>query len=435
MQILPKHALGLDISDNSVELLEIKKSWSKKTVKAYARKKLDSGIVERGRIINKSKLVAALEEVYAQAKPTNFKTKEVILSIPEIVSYLHIFRMPAVISEENMKEFVQYEAEEIIPISFDQTYHDYQIIYKNNNNQDVLYVAVWKKIIDDFKEVIIKAGLKPIIFEAESMALARSFITKKLVNHLAIIDFGAKTTIITIYDNNGIRYSNNIAVGGFDFTTKISKELGITMEEAARLKRVNNIIDTKINNKRIDLELIALKITAEINKSINYYQKKSGDIVDKVILCGGSSMLPGWVELVNKELSIESVLGNPLENINSKDIFGNQPAVLFSTVVGLAKRGISTELVQGGINLLNGEKEHKKNKGSKFFKKEEINNDSSRKKIKMKEDTKKKRMKLLLGIFAFLIISFLAILLLSNGSEEPLLNFQSTSQPTGPVEY
>ncbi|XOU94297.1 MAG: type IV pilus assembly protein PilM [Candidatus Kerfeldbacteria bacterium] len=432
MQILSKHALGLDISDNSIELLELKKIWGKETVEAYARKKLESGIVERGRIINKSKLISALEEAYAQAKPSGFKTKEVILAIPEITSFLHVFKMPSVISIENIKESVQYEAEETIPITFDQTYHDYQIIYKDNNNQDVLYVAAWKKIIDDYKEVITKAGLKPIIIEAESMALARAFITKKLENHLAIVDLGAKTSIITVYDNNGIRYSNNISIGGSDLTNKISKELGVTIQEAARLKRVNSILGTNINGKNIDLKSIATKITSEIKKSINYHQKNTGDIVDKVVVCGGTSMMKDLIKLFNEELSIETVPGNPLENINSKGVFGDQSPVLFSTVVGLAKRGIGVESIHQGLNLLESSKDHKNIHESSFATKDEIKKEG---KLNTKKIFKNKRMMKLLGVFILLIVSFLIILMLSSGKEEPLFNFIESSNPSGQVDY
>lgn len=432
MQILSKHALGLDISDNSIELLEIKKSWGKETVVAYSRKKIESGIVEKGRIINKGKLTAALAEVYARAKPSRFKIKEVILAIPEIISFLHVFKMPAVISEENIQESVQYEAEETIPISFDQTYHDYQIIYKDDNYQDVLYVAVWKKIIDDYQEVIFNAGLKPIIMESESMALARAFITKKLDNHLAIVDLGAKTTIITIYDNNGIRYSNNISVGGIEITNKIAKELGVTTEEAARLKRVNSIIDTKINDKNIDLKSIALKVISEIKKSINFHQKNTGEIVDKVVICGGTSLMSGWVKLLNTELSIETVRGNPLENINSKGVFGDESPVLFSTVVGLAKRGIGTGSIHQGSNLMSSEKDHKNLQESKFITKEKPQKLEKLKKSGLK---KNKRMIVLLGVFILLIVSFLIILMISSGKEEPLFNFIENNNPSGPVEY
>ena len=136
LSFLPKHAIGLDISDNSIEALELEKKFNKVTVLAYARKKLEPGIVENGQVLNKEKLIDSIKDLFSSPTPSHFKSKDVILSIPESKTYIHVFRLPTVISEDNVGQSVQYEAEATFPISFDDAYHDYEIVKKDEKNQD-----------------------------------------------------------------------------------------------------------------------------------------------------------------------------------------------------------------------------------------------------------------------------------------------------------
>jgi len=435
MNLLSKNAIGLDISDNSIELLEIKKSFGKETVTAFARKKMESGIIERGKILNKQKLSQAIKEAYASAKPRKFSTKDVILSLPENLSFIHVFRMPAVISEENIAESVQYQAEETIPLSFDQVYHDFHVIFKDEDHQDVLYVAAWKKIIDDYQEVLDGAELELIVIENESSALARSLVKKKDEKY-AIVDIGAKTTIITIYDNNGIRYSQNVNVGGYSFTDKIAKSLGISDEEAARLKRVSNVMDEKIKGQPVDLKAITDIVVAEIKKSINYHQKQNNTLIDKIILCGGASQMTGWPELLNKELNIEIIQGQPFAGLSyDKKMFEHKPEILFATVVGLAKRGVDNDNINSGRNLALTTSEMDEVPEKKPNKKKDKPAKEKGKKISLTAGGNKKRLMIMVIIFAVLIILFAAVLYLNAGTDEPLINFQDYDVPSGPVEY
>jgi len=430
MRLISKNAIGLDISDNSIEILELKKSFGKESVVSFARKKITAGLIERGKILHKQKLAQAIKETFASAKPKNFSTRDVILSLPENLSFVHVFRMPAVISEENIAESVQYQAEETIPLSFDQVYHDYQVIFKDEDHQDVLYVAAWEKIIEDYREVLDLAGLKLIVIENESSALGRALVKNKEEKY-CIVDIGAKTTIITIYDNSGIRYSENINIGGYTITEKIAKTLDINNEEAARLKRVTNVMDKQIKNKTVDLESITSKIVIEIKKSINFHQKQTGDMVDKIILCGGGSLMPGWPELLNKELNIEIIKGQPFSGLAyAKGLFEHKEEIFFSTVVGLAKRGIDNEKINKGRNLALTTEDKIDIKDDKKEKVKKENKKSWSVKI-----PKNKRLIIMMIVFAVLILVFAVVLYLNAGTDEPLINFQDYDMPSGPVEY
>ncbi|MFA6099217.1 MAG: type IV pilus assembly protein PilM [Patescibacteria group bacterium] len=429
MSIFGKKAFGLDISDTSIEALEIKKQLGKLAVSVYARKLLEPGVVENGRILNKQKLTAALKDLVGAG---NFSQKNVVLSIPESKTFIHVFKMPGVISREHLGDSVMFQAEEVIPLAFDRAYHDYQIIEKTPEHQSVVFVAAFKETIDHFREALEVAGLNPVVFEPESVSLIRSLVHEDTPEGVALVDIGARTSIITIYDHRGIRYSENFPVAGQAITKKIMEALSVSEEEAGKLKRTVGLKSEK--GKSLTIEPILDSIANEILKAIGYYRRQSGFIVNKVILCGGTSLLPGLLDYMQHKLSIKVELGDPLAPLNfDKNVITRENAVLFSAAIGLARRGFDIKSLDDGINLLPQEKERQASKPEKTMavKTPGLSSRLSLPKVD-------KRTLILLAVFVFLILVFLAVLLISRTREEPLIpivnNDYQTSSGSNIVE-
>ena len=56
MSLIYKTTFGLDVSDASIEALELKKSFGKIKILSYGRVKLNPGIVENGEILKKDEV-------------------------------------------------------------------------------------------------------------------------------------------------------------------------------------------------------------------------------------------------------------------------------------------------------------------------------------------------------------------------------------------
>jgi len=141
---------------------------------------------------------------------------------------------------------------------------------------------------------------------------------------------------------------------------------------------------------------------------------------------------------MRNELPVKVETGNPFSGLRfDKDLFKDQPAILFSTVIGLAWRGLNKEIMKSGLNPLVRESEQKKFKDSKKFKKEPKKEliKSLKKEAKPATRLTGKRLYILLAVFVFLILLFAGIFFLQQGKEEPLIQFQSYDFPTEPVDY
>lgn len=191
----------------------------------------------------------------------------------------------------------------------------------------------------------------------ESQAQARALLGDLTLELEGVLmaDIGARTTILSIFDHHGIRSTENIPYAGQKLTEAVAKKLKTSFEEAEQLKRevgVEVAVQQK-NKVYLAMEPIVQKIINEIKSSIKYYKKRTSHIINEVILCGGSSLLPGIEAYFSQRLGIKVEKGNPLEEVGyDPKVFKEQEAILYATVMGLALRGVGKDPEKEGINLL-----------------------------------------------------------------------------------
>ncbi len=405
MSFFSKHALGIDISDFSIEMLELKEKGGELRVVAYRRLELPQGIVTNGRIIEQQLLISKIIETGTLPGYGHFTTKSVVASLPESQSYTHLFRLPSVVSDQQLGEAIQYEAEEMLPLFWDQVIHDYQAVRKDENVQDVLYVACQKDIVRSYQEVISRAGFTLEALESEAASLARALVSPQATDPVLIIDCGARTTIITVYDQQAIHFSENIPIAGEQITESLAGKLSLSKIEAESMKKKTGLLSAPTAQA---IEPILAKVIEAINKIINLYQKNTGRAVKQLILCGGTSLLPGLVQYLSKQVRVHAVLGNPLESVQKNDkLFNTQAPILYATVMGLAKRGLNEKRLGVGINLLR-HAETKENPVKRMPEKKPAAKPTGQL-IHGSWVARNKRGLALLGVFGFLVLVFIAV--------------------------
>jgi type IV pilus assembly protein PilM len=372
----PINALGLDISDFSIEALQLKSALGKITLEAFNRVYLEKGTVEDGEIISKSKLVQKIEELLDGGNFKKSKTTEVVLSIPESRAFLHVFDLPANISAKELPGAIESEVAKTMPIDVTKSYSDFRVVSRGLGTQEVLYATASKDIIDDYLEVMEKVGLNPVALDIESASIARTFKDEMLADAaVLIVDIGARTTTLTIVDEGAIRVSSIIKTAGGYFTRTISEKLNIPIEEAEKIKRIYGMNEAKGEGKVMFIMQDVLRDTiVKTKKLVNFYEAKSKRKVKKVLLSGGSSLMPGMLSYLGDNLDIETRLANPAkmypklnrhiqETFLIKDIISPKELekkgleykmhpVMFSNVIGLAIRGLSFDPEDAGLNLI-----------------------------------------------------------------------------------
>ncbi|MBZ9572526.1 type IV pilus assembly protein PilM [Patescibacteria group bacterium] len=346
---------GLDISDYSIEVISLGGSIKNPKLQAMGRKILTPGIFKDGKILNKEDLKKILKNLIPSPQFGKIKTKKLIFSIPESKSFIHILELPKDLKKPEILKFIKSQASQTLPFSLTELYFDFQI-----KNFEVLLVAAPKNIVNDYLEVFKSCQLRPIALEVESMSLARALI-KEEKEIILIADIGTRMTNFSLFDKKRLRLSISIPVAGNKFSQAISEELKIPLKEAEDLKRKVGL-NPEIKEGRIFLILQKeiQKIIKEIKNIEKYFQRKEKKTIKKIILAGGSTALPNILEYLSENLEKEVIIPDPWVKINidilkKKKYFKetlkiNQ--IFYSTVIGLALRGLAKNPKKTGINLI-----------------------------------------------------------------------------------
>ena len=348
LNLHPTH-FGLDISDLSLKVVKLKPRQGKYDLISFNQKKLAPGIIQAGEIQKKEKIVLAIKDLVH--KTPNLNTKYVVASLPEEKSFLRIIKLPKMSKEEAQKA-VRFEAENYIPFSRDKVYLSSQVIsFSEQKGTEVLIVALLKKIVDPYVEVLKRSGLVPLALETESQAAARALIKNWHTKApLFIIDFGATCTNFSVYAGSSLRFTSFIALSSSKITESISQKLKIKIGEAEALKKVYGFKNVGQTGKKVYLATLPIlkELVKEIKKHIDYYQSHAEaqnfstemKNIKKILLYGGGSELSGLSKFLEGQLGISVKKANPLVNLWTKfektKLLSYRKPLTYSVSIGLA---------------------------------------------------------------------------------------------------
>jgi len=368
---LKTEAFGLDICDLSLKIVKLKKRGRALTLASFGETEIRPGIIKDGEIKDEKKLAEIIKKAVKSVNGEKLKTKHVVVSLLEEKAFLQVIQMPKM-AEEDLKSAIIYEAENYIPLPVEEVYLDFQVIeplQDHLDHQDVLIVALPKKIVDSYVNSLKMAGLQPVAFEIESQSIARALIKNEIAPRpVLIIDLGQTRSNFIIFSGTCARFTSSVPVSSQLFTQAIAKNLGITYAEAEKLK-----IDYGLEEKTVvELEgggteerkykgrvfeaLVPslVDLVQQIKRHQDYYRTYASHehlppdnkgIASSILLCGGGANLKGLSEILLLELRNPVELGNPWVNVFPEGKKGTtglsfEKSLSYATAIGLAIRGV-----------------------------------------------------------------------------------------------
>lgn len=349
-------AFGLDLSDLSLKIAQLKKEGKNLALASYTRAEIPEGVIDQGEIKKEEVLIQIIKKAILEVKGLPLKTKYCVVSLPETEAFIRVVQLPKMKKEE-IAEAIKWEAEAHIPLSIDEVYLDWQIIQPLKNNQDhydILIGVLSKKLIDPYLETLKKAGLKPLVFEIESIATARALIKNDFSpKPIMIIDLGARRSSFIIFSGRTVHFTASLPISNNYLIEEIARKLKIDKTQAKRLKFEVGLDKDKEEGRVFEALLPSLtELVNQIKKYIEFFHThslaghfKNGE-VSKILLCGGGANLTGLSSFLSKELKTLVEIGNPWINILKSPPekipeLPYQQSIAYTTALGLALRGIN----------------------------------------------------------------------------------------------
>lgn len=333
-----KPIIGLDISQTGIKVMSIDaKKW---LVHGYGSIDLDPTRVLASLEGDDTYLTENLQLLLKDKVIGTLSSDHVVLGVPTARTFSRTFTIPAS-AENTLKDAVEIEVDQYIPIPIGLLYIDYEIIKRTKTDLTVLMSAVPKTLIDKITATVKDAGLNVSMIEPGISAVARVLEATE-EGHLptVIVDIGPATTDIAVLDGS-IRVTGGLGVGGNTFTLDIAKKLGVPLENAHQLKVLNGL-NAGPRQEKITTALrpSLQRIIVETRKVIRYYNERLSDDrkLEQVVIVGGGSNVPGIGDYFTNELVMPARVASPWQQLDFAKL--PQPAKQFRpryiTVAGLA---------------------------------------------------------------------------------------------------
>ncbi len=270
---------GLDISDQSLKIVQLKKHSDKTRMQAFGKYNLKKGIIEGGEIKDEETLVKAIKSLMAKPIFGSITTNNAVVCLPENQSFIKLISVEN--SPNQISDLISLEVEKFFPFALDKLYFDWQIIKKHTNSFDVLVSAAPKDMIDSYIHVLKMANLSVLAMETESVSLCRALIEEESKqskhkynsNSYAIIDIGAVESIMVIYSAGSIIMSMSINVSGEKITEHIATTLEINRSQAEKAKIICGLDKDKAEGIIHDILIEeTTKMSNRIKDIVNFYQ-------------------------------------------------------------------------------------------------------------------------------------------------------------------
>lgn len=170
--------------------------------------------------------------------------------------------------------------------------------------------------LENFLDVLGEAGIEPIDIIPSTMAgSVLSLSQKQKIVGSALVNIGAETVSVSIFENDSIASLQTFSIGSDDITNDIALGLKIPLDEAEQIKLGNNTENQ--SKKKID-EIIEARMSDIFELIENHFKKmKRSELLPAgIIFIGGGSNLENITELSKDFLRLPSKIG-------STNIFGN----------------------------------------------------------------------------------------------------------------
>ncbi len=338
--------LGVDIGTSAIKIVEMSRAGKRRKLDNYGEMQAEALYEKPFRTFEKSTLSFSNRDVVrtvtAVLKESGVKTNKAFFSIPDFSTFFTTISLP-IMTEEEIPQAVNYEAPQHIPLPLSGVTLDWQIVEREVEAIKILLVAVPNDVVQQYQQIAEATGLELISLEAEVFSLTRALIgeTEK-TQTISLIDAGARSTTINIIDNGILRVSHSFDTSGSDLTTVMSKGLNLDYIEAEELKKKQGLLSQDNGAKTAMLPLIDL-ILEEVKKIFSSFFQAEGKEVQKIILAGGSALMPGLVDYFVKNLSKPIEIADPFTNIYYPPILEDTLKVMgpaYAIAVGAALRGL-----------------------------------------------------------------------------------------------
>ena len=253
-----------------------------------------------------------------------------------------------------MRELIHMEAKEILPFHLSEVNYNYKILdhiqATEESKMSVLLVAAKKNAIYNYESLFKKIGLKCECIEIGGVALAHcvQFMESDDKNDdndsvVLVVDIGKLGTELSVINKGELIFSRYFMVGGDFYNNALMQEMGISYEEAEKLK-ISSSEDQTLHPEVYHLVGSSHEYFCdELLSRYEYFKKQfPHQKLSKCYVTGGGSRMKSLIEAIGKKINASIQILDPLKKMGYSTTLKDsidQVKYLCPLTVGLCLRG------------------------------------------------------------------------------------------------
>ncbi len=331
----PKKAtavVGLEIEAGSIGAAEVRSNGDVR-VTAAATEALPPAAFHDGEVTDPDAVAEALRSLFS----ANKLCRRVRLGIANQRVVVRTLRLPAIDDPQELDSAVRFSAQEQIAMPLEQAVIDHRVVGGVGAVEgappqvDVIVVAARRDMISAALKPIRDAGLEPVGVDLSAFGMIRALGEPGVA--VDGPEAGAQPASAVLYCNVGDVTNLAVAKGRSCLFTRVSpvglEDIAGGLAAAARLSPeharmwLNHVGMTEpvegiegdpaiVAKARSALEAGAAALLDELRLSLDFYGAQEGAVpIDRVVVCGPGSAVPGLAEQMKPTLGLPIAVGRP----------------------------------------------------------------------------------------------------------------------------
>lgn len=229
---------------------------------------------------------------------------------------------------DQVAQMVRFEAQQNVPFPMADVVWDYQLMRQSaESDLEAIIVAIKADMLDRLNAAVVSVACLPQRVDVAPLALFNSvrFNYADWRETTLVLDIGAKSTNL-IFIEEGKAFVRGVPIAGNQITQALAKDMNLTHDDAEALKRAKGFVglggayedpaDEEAARASKVIRGVMTRLHSEVTRSVNFYKgQQGGSDPGRVLLTGGSSVLPYMNLFFQDKLGIPVEMFNPFRNI------------------------------------------------------------------------------------------------------------------------
>lgn len=311
----PRTSVGLDIGSSSVKVVELMARGDQVHLVKWGTSDLLPDAIVDGEIMDRAHVVETIQNLM---EACGIRNRRVVASVSGRGVIVKRVSMPRTTDEE-ADEAIRWEAEQHVPYDIADVVLDYQILDRDAGPKEmqVLLVAAKQDVVLGKVEIVREAGLIPVSVDVDAFAVQNALEWGEDFNPeetIALVNVGAELTNIHVVRDGQPIYTQDLATGTHTLLESIQKTYEVSRIESSQALKsggqdagmdLTSLVDTFSDDLKLAIDRASL------------FLKTSGDAdqIDRIVLTGGGSEIPGLIENLETKTEVPIEAGDPMRRI------------------------------------------------------------------------------------------------------------------------